>query len=475
MPPRSTSYRPLAVLVGLAYFMDQLDSTIIAPALPQIAAAFGVSALNLDLTMTAYLLANVAVIPLSGLLAARYGTRRVFQGSLVLFAVSSVLCGFAQSLPALVAARVLQGASAALMMPVGRMAIIHATSKTDLVAALAWMITPAMLGPMVGPLLGGVIATYADWRWIFFLNLPLGLAGYIYAARIMPQITDDAPAAIDLAQWVWLALVLVAGAGVLWLVRHPGVPPLAYIACGTVAVVAGGAYLHRLRRRLHPPLLDFALLKVPTFCVSFWGGCLVRVGYGALPFLLPLQLQLGLGFSAIESGVVLLGSGLVAFVTKTFTARILAHFGFRSVIIWNGLLCGLALAVCATFQSAWSVTLIALLASVGGFFRAIQLNALAAIAYADLPRRSVASATSLNTTFQQFAVMIGISLSVTVVNLSAWAAQRPQAGGADYAAAFLVLTALVLAAVPVSFRLHPGAGHELSGHGRAPGQPAGRA
>lgn len=475
MPPRTASYRPLSVLVGLAYFMDQLDSTIIAPALPQIAVAFGVSPLNLDLTMTVYLLANVAVIPLSGLLAARFGTRTVFQVSLILFAASSALCGFAQSLPALVAARVLQGASAALMMPVGRMAIIHATSKADLVAALAWMITPAMLGPLIGPLLGGVIATYSDWRWIFFLNLPLGLAGYLFAARVMPQVTDEEPPPFDLRQWLWLALLLVAGASLLWLVRHPGISPAVYAGLIALAVVSGTAYVRRVHGGGHPPLLDFALLKVPTFSVSFWGGCLVRVGYGALPFLLPLQLQLGLGFTAIESGVVLLASGLVAFITKTFTARILAHFGFRSVIIWNGVLCGFALALCAAFQASWSVALIALLASIGGFFRAIQLNALAAIAYADLPRRSVAPATSLNTTFQQFAVMIGISLSVTVVNLSAWAAQRPHAGGGDYAAAFLVLAVLVLAAVPVALQLHPGAGHELSGHRRASGSPASRA
>lgn len=475
MPPRTASYRPLSVLVGLAYFMDQLDSTIIAPALPQIAVAFGVSPLNLDLTMTVYLLANVAVIPLSGLLAARFGTRTVFQASLILFAASSALCGFAQSLPALVAARVLQGASAALMMPVGRMAIIHATSKADLVAALAWMITPAMLGPLIGPLLGGVIATYSDWRWIFFLNLPLGLAGYLFAARVMPQVTDEEPPPFDLRQWLWLALLLVAGASLLWLVRHPGISPAVYAGLIALAVVSGTAYVRRVHGGGHPPLLDFALLKVPTFNVSFWGGCLVRVGYGALPFLLPLQLQLGLGFTAIESGVVLLASGLVAFITKTFTARILAHFGFRSVIIWNGVLCGFALALCAAFQASWSVALIALLASIGGFFRAIQLNALAAIAYADLPRRSVAPATSLNTTFQQFAVMIGISLSVTVVNLSAWAAQRPHPGGGDYAAAFVVLAVLVLAAVPVALRLHPGAGHELSGHRRASGSPASRA
>jgi EmrB/QacA subfamily drug resistance transporter len=474
MSVRTVNYHPLAVLVGLAYFMDQLDSTIIAPALPQIAVTFGVSPLNLDLTMTVYLLANVAFVPLSGLLAARFGTRTIFKGSLVLFALSSTLCGFADNLPALIAARVLQGASAALMMPIGRMAIIQVTSKADLVPALAWMITPAMIGPLIGPLLGGMIATYSSWRWIFFVNLPLGVAGYVAAMRVMPQIKDEDPPAFDLGEWMWLALFLIAGAAMLSLVRHRGIDPLVYVGLGAALALAGTAYVRRSRSSPRAPLLDFFLLRVPTFSVSFWGGCLVRVGYGALPFLLPLQLQLGLGFSAIESGLVLLASGLVAFVTKTFTARILAHLGFRSVIIWNGVLCGLALALCATFQAGWRVGVLALLVSVGGFFRSIQLNALAAIAYADLPRSSVAPATSLNTTFQQFAVMFGISLSVTVVNVSAWAAQHRDPTGGDYALAFLVLAGIVLAAVPTAFRLHPSAGHELSGHRAEPRLPAGR-
>jgi len=218
-------------------------------------------------------------------------------------------------------------------------------------------------------------------------------------------------------------------------------------------------------------LLDFALLRVPTFRVSFWGGSLVRVGYGALPFLLPLLLQLGLGFSALQSGLVLLASGAVAFVTKTFTARILAWYGFRRVLIWNGVFCALALALCATYRAAWSVPLIALLTSIGGLVRSVQLNALAAIAYADLPRSAVASATSLNTTFQQLAVMFGISLSVAIVDLSARLAHRPQPAAEDYAVAFIVLALVALAAVPVALQMQSSAGRELSGHDAPGPQP----
>jgi hypothetical protein len=215
-------------------------------------------------------------------------------------------------------------------------------------------------------------------------------------------------------------------------------------------------------------LLDFSLLDVATFNTSFWAGALARVGYGALPFLLPLSLQIGLGFSALDSGLVLLANGAVAFLIKTRTAAIIARHGFRRVLVWNGLMCALGLALCAFFRAGWGLALIALLASFGGLARAIQFNAVGAIAYADLPPARIAAATTLNTVFQQLAIMFGISLSVVLVDMSARFAERAQPEALDFSIAFLILALVVAAAVPSCWRLDAGAGSELSGHGQRP-------
>jgi len=460
---QNTNFRPLSLIVGGAYFMEQLDSTIIAPAIPEIAAALQVEPLSLNLTMTLYLLCCVVFIPISGYLAGRYGTRTVFKAAVALFVGSSALCGLADNLATLVLARALQGMSAALMVPVGRTAIVHATKRSELVLALAWMITPAMLGPLLGPLLGGAIATLWSWHWIFFINLPIGLVGYLAATRYVPQIKDEERAPFDLRQWLLLALMLGGLAAVLELARHPALPLGFYLLPLALAALAGWGYRRHMRGS-RVRLLEFSLLRVETFHTSFWAGALVRVGYGALPFLLPLMLQIGLGFSAIQSGLVLLASGAVAFLTKTRTAAILARYGFRRVLTWNGALCALGLALCAVFRAEWGLVALAVLASLGGLVRSVQLNALAAIAYAELPSSRIAAATTLNTAFQQLAIMFGISLSVGLVDLSARLGERLQPAAADFAVAFFVLAAVVAAAVPYCWKLDPQAGRELSGH-----------
>jgi EmrB/QacA subfamily drug resistance transporter len=461
--PADNSYRALSLIVGGAFFMEQLDSTIIAPAVPQIARAFGVDPLSLNLTMTVYLLCCIVFIPTGAFLARRYGTRTVFQTALALFMLSSALCALSNGLLTLTLARALQGASAALMVPVGRIAIVHATKRSELVMALAWMITPAMVGPLLGPLLGGLIATWSSWRWIFLINLPIGIAGLLAARACFPQIREEHGNPFDAKGWALLALLLGALVLALEALRHPRLPGWLLPMLGAVALLA--LLLYRKHASAHP-LLDFRLLQSPTFHTSFWAGSLVRVGYGALPFLLPLLLQIGLGFSAIQSGVILLASGAVAFVTKTRTAAILRRYGFRSVLIWNGTLCALALAICASFSSAWGALLIAATVSLGGLFRSIQFNALAAIAYADMPPAQVGAATTLNTTIQQLAVMLGISASVVVVELSSQLAHRQQPAAIDFSLAFVVMAALALAAVPFCMRLLPDAGDELSGHVR---------
>jgi len=464
----STSWRPLSLLVGLAFFMEQLDSTIIAPAIPDIAMAFGVAPLSLNLTMTVYLLCAVVFIPTGGHLAARWGTRTVFRAAIWLFVASSVLCALAPDLTTLAVARALQGVGAALMVPVGRMAIVHSAPRGQLVLALAWMITPAMLGPLLGPPLGGLITTWWSWHGIFLINVPIGLAGLWAAERWMPQIRQPAEARFDLLAWTLLALILALVIGALEAVRHVrDTAGLAWAAVIGTAACAGLVLAYRHRSRRAVPLLAFDLLRVTTFRTSFWAGALVRVGYGALPFLLPLMLQVALGFSALQSGLALLASGAVAFVTKTQTAGMLRRWGFRRVLLINGVLCAAGLAACATFQASWGLVAIALVASVAGFFRSIQFNALAAIAYSGLRPQQVAPATTLNTMGQQLGVTLGISLSALVVDLAAQWGGRAQPAAIDFAGAFGLVALTALAALPHYLRLPAHAGADLSGH-RAP-------
>lgn len=462
MTDAKTDFRPLSLLVGSAFFMEQLDSTIVAPAVPQIAHALGVGPLSLDLSMTVYLLCSVIFIPLSGMLAGKWGTRSIFRFSLLVFVLSSAVCGVAGNLPTLIAARAVQGFSGALMVPVGRIAIVRTTPRAALVAALAWMITPAMLGPLFGPPLGGIIATFASWRWIFWLNIPVGVIGCLLATHIVPQIVDEDDSPFNVREWASLSVALASLVAALELARHRDVPLAAWFSLGAAFAVSAVAYVAFARRSTRP-LLDFGLLRFQTFNTSFWAGSLVRVGYGAVPFLLPLMLQIGLGYSAVASGAVLLASGAVAFVTKTQTTGLLRRFGFRNVLIVNGLLCSAALIACAAFRADFGFALIAVIVSAGGLSRSIQFNALAAIAYADLPGAKVSPATTLNTAAQQLAVMLGISAATVIVGLSAQLGMRAQPNADDFAHAFALIGFVAMSSVPFCVRLSARAGMELSG------------
>jgi predicted MFS family arabinose efflux permease len=375
-----------------------------------------------------------------------------------------VLCAWAPDLAALAGARALQGVGAALMVPVGRMALVHVTPRRELVMALAWMITPAMLGPLLGPPLGGLITTWLSWHWIFFINVPLGLAGWLAAKRAMPQMRPAVEARFDLVAWTLLAALLAGVIAASEWARLGGAGTAAAAVPFAIAMVFLAWGYVRRSRRASVPLLDLGLLRVPTFNTSFWAGSLVRVGFGAVPFLLPLMLQVALGFSPLQSGLVLLASGAVAFVTKTRTAGMLRRWGFRKVLILNGALCAAGLGICAAFQASWGLAWIALAVSIAGFFRSIQFNALAAIAYADLPAAKIAPATTLNTMGQQLAVMLGISLSALVVDASARAGARAVPGSTDFALAFGLMALIALAAFPQYLRLRPDSGSELSGH-----------
>ncbi|WP_233235117.1 MFS transporter [Bordetella sp. LUAb4] len=461
--PRDTSFRPLSILVGAAYFMEQLDATIISPVIPDIARDFGVDPLSLNLTMTIYLLCSLVFVPLSGLVAARYGTRTVFSWAVALFTASSVLCAVAPSLAALAVFRALQGVAAAMMVPVGRNAIVQTTSRAQLVEALAWFITPAMVGPMLGPPLGGLLSAYLSWHWVFLINVPVGLAGLWAARSIMPQLHHRADLRFDVREWLLAAVALALLILLIERARHgASLPMLGGLAAGLALCI--WLYARRFRG-LAAPMLDFRLLRLPTFAAGFWGGSLVRVGYGALPFLLPLMLQLGLGYTALQSGIVLLISGSIAFFTKTQTTRLLRRWGFRRVLCYNGVACAAALAGCAMFSLPhWGLVGITAFVSMASFFRAVQFNALTAVSYSDLPRDKVASATTLNTMAWQLAIMLGISLSALAVQWSANLGARATPAGSDFSVAFVIVALFACAAMPCYRALSAQAGSELSGH-----------
>ena len=463
---RSTQHRPIALIVGGAFFMEQMDSTIIATSLPQIALSLGVDPLRMNLAITAYLLSLVIFIPASGVLADRFGTRTLFRAAILLFTLSSVLCGFSTSLTELVAARVLQGFSGAMMVPVGRLIMLRSVEKADLVQAMAWVLMPAMIGPMLGPPLGGFITTYFSWHWIFFINVPVGLIGLVAATIYIPQIKTPSASFLD---WPGLILSGICLSTLIYglelFTQRDSSGSLVGLLLA-VSVVSAAAYAWHARRQKNPAL-DFSLLRVQTFGVALSGGTLVRVGFGALPFLLPLMLQTGLGMTPLQSGMAMLASGLAALVVKGMSVRILKKFGFRRVLIWNGVLCSISLGLCALFQPSWTVTTIAVLLLIGGIARSLQYNAYGTFAYADIPQARMSAATSFSSTLQQLAATFGVALSVWVLEASLRLSGHVQLERSDFSIAFVVMAIVVAVAIPLCARLPLDAGNELSGHDAA--------
>ena len=455
--------RLTALIVACALFMQNLDGTVVATALPAMAHAFNADPLHMNVALTSYLLSLAVFIPASGWLADRYGTRTVFRAAIAVFTVGSVLCGQSHSLLELVAARIVQGIGGAMMVPVGRLVLLRSVAKSELVAAMAWLTVPALIGPVVGPPIGGFLVTYADWRWIFDINVPIGVLGIILVTRFVEDVRAPSPGRLD---GVGLLLSGVALAGLMFGAETVGrgLAPIP-LSLGLMLLGAGsGALYLRHARRRPDPLLDLSLLRIPTFAVSIWAGSMFRIGIGAIPFLLPLMLQLGFGMQASESGLVTFASALGAIVMKPATGWSLRLFGFRNVLLWNGALSAVLLGACALFRPAWPMAgLYAVLVS-GGFLRSLQFTAYNTIAYADIPRLRMSAATSLYSTSQQLSLTLGITVGAAALQTSTMLSGRLQPGLQDFSAGFLVVAAMALLAAPLAMRLPRNAGDEVSGH-----------
>jgi len=457
------SARLTALIVACALFMQNLDSTVVATALPTMARAFGADPLHMNVALTSYMLSLAVFIPVSGWMADRFGSRTVFRAAILVFTIGSVLCGRATSLPFLVGARILQGAGGALMVPVGRLLLLRAVAKTELVAAMAWLTIPALIGPVIGPPLGGFIVTYASWPLIFDLNVPIGILGIVLVTRYVAEVREPGVRRLDLRGLALSSLALAAlmvgletaGRGVLPIAAVAGL-----IAVGLLAV-AGYAW----HARRHPaPLLDFGLMRLPTFAVSVIAGSLFRAGIGAIPFLLPLMLQLGFGKSPVQSGLITFASSAGALAMKPIAQRTLRRFGFRATLIWNAALSAALLGACALFRPSWPLAAIYGVLLVGGFVRSLQFTAYNTIAYADVPRERMSAATSLYSTLQQLSLALGITLGAAVLEVSTAISGNAQPTLADYSIGFAVIAIIAAFAAPAALALPRNAGDEVSGH-----------
>jgi EmrB/QacA subfamily drug resistance transporter len=455
----------IPLLVAGAFFMENLDGTVITTAVPDIARSFGVAPLALNIGVSAYLLTLGVLIPISGWVAERFGARRVFAAALAVFTLASVLCGMADSLAEFVALRMLQGAGGAMMVPVGRLVVLNGTPKEKLIQVIATLTWPALVAPVLGPPIGGFITSYTSWRWIFYLNLPLGVVALALAWWLIP----DQPAA-NKRPFDWPGFLLSGGALLLltWGAEVSGsqdpnwVEAGACIAAGVILLLALGRHL----KRAEHPLIDLSSFGIPTFSITIIGGSLFRMAIGAVPFLLPLMFQLGFGLDAFHSGLLVIAVFAGNLMMKPATTPILRRFGFKPVLLVNGLANVASLAACALLSPATPVWVIAAVLFVGGLTRSMQFSALNTIAFADVPQPRMAAANTLFSTAFQVALGLGIALGATGVRLGHWSAQ--QLGIAhwpaiDYRLAFLLVALVSLLGLADALRLDPAAGSRVSG------------
>jgi EmrB/QacA subfamily drug resistance transporter len=466
------------LVVATALFMENTDSTILATALPTIARDLGLDPISLKLAVTAYLVSLAVFIPVSGWVADRVGSCTTFRLALIVFMIASVGCAFSNSLGQFVFWRAVQGMGGAMMVPVGRMVVIRAAPKGELVQALAFIAMPALVGPMLGPPLGGLIVTYADWRWIFFVNIPIGILGVVLATLFIPEIREETPP-LDTKGF----LLLASGLGGLILgtamMGRRIAPPEVAAACIAVGAVTLPLYA-RHAFSVPRPLLDLRLLRLKTFEAGIAGGVFFRFGVGASAFLLPLMLQLAFGLDALHSGLITFAGAAGALLVKPLARGFLHRFGFRRLLIVNGVLASAVLLASALFTPATPHLVIVLVLLCGGFLRSLQFTSLSAITYAEVEPRQVGSATGMASVGQQVSVSFGVAMGAMAVEVSEWARGHTVPETSDFATAFVVVGLMSMASALLMLRLPAGAGDEISGRlvparavESAPATPAG--
>jgi EmrB/QacA subfamily drug resistance transporter len=439
-----------------------MDSTVIATSLPAIAADIGTSPLTLKLAITSYLLSLAVFIPASGWTADRFGARMVFSIAIAVFMAGSIGCALSSSVTDFVIARILQGLGGAMMTPVGRLVLLRSIDKSALVNAMAWVTVPALVGPVIGPPLGGFITTYFSWHWIFLINIPIGLLGIFMAMRYIDPIKSENPERFDLYGLVLAGTGLggiAFGLSVAGLNLLPWTLVAALVTIGTISMTL--YVIHA--RRTASPVLDFSLLRLPTMRASIIGGFLFRLGIGALPFLLPLLMQVGFGLSPFRSGLVTFASAVGAMGMKTLAARIIRTFGFRNMMTVNAIISSLFLAACALFTAATPLLLIMIILVVGGFFRSLEFTAINTVAYAEVEPAQMSRATTLVSVNQQLAISAGVAVGAFSVESTMMIHHVHELSAALFAPAFIVVSIISAISAYFFWQMPDDAGHEISG------------
>ena len=461
--PTDAIKRYLPWLVATALFMEQLDATIVTTAIPSMAVSLGVTPLSLKAVVSSYILSLAVGIPVSGWMADRFGTRKVFGSAVALFTVASVLCGLSLNVPMLVAARILQGLGAAMMMPVGRLAIIRTFPKSQLLAAMNFVIVPALIGPLLGPTVGGLIVHWLSWREIFFVNVPVGLLALLLIRQHMPNYQGDRDRPLDV-----IGLVLFGSGTALlsWLLEIFGEHRIdltseAILLLLSLSLLA--AYVWHARRQTQP-LLRLTLFKLRTFRVSVVGGFITRLGVGGLPFMLPLLYQLGLGLPAWQSGLLMMPAAFAAMGMKLMSVRVLKRFGYRNVLVVNTVMIGVTISMYALVGPQTPIPMIVLASLAQGFFNSLQFSSMNSMAYADVDAADASMASTIASSMQQMSMSFGLACASLVVGW--YLGDLPQSDRAALMAAlhhaFLTMAVLTAASSLTFWGLRRGDGASVS-------------
>jgi EmrB/QacA subfamily drug resistance transporter len=459
--------RLATLAVGSALMMQFLDSTALVTALPTLSRAFGTDPVHLRSVLTTYMVVQALFLPASGWMADRFGPRKVFTWAMAVFLTGSLLCGLSHGLGQLIAARIVQGLGGAMMMPVGRTIVINASPRNALVTAMMWLTLPAMVGPMIGPALAGVILQVAEWPWIFFVNVPVGLLGIAAVLRFVPRTLRPHPGSFDFVGFLMIAAIVSA---IMVLVEtidlHPS-PILLQAGSAIGAVLFGFLYLGHVKRRTAKglkPVLDLSLMRFATFRSAQTGGTLLRMGIGGSPYLMQLLLQFGLHWSALHASLVTISSSLGAISARLMGPRVIRKVGFKNMLLIAITLSGFLGMAPGFFRETTPIWLIMCILPFTGFVRATQMSAGAALSFAEIPDESISQGSTLSSVIQQISMSLGVTFAALMLHLSQGSSHvlTPEVFVLPYVAVGLV----TFLALPPYLALPANAGAEMSGRGR---------